>query len=294
MERGQMRVEANVSIRPVGTEAFGTRVEVKNMNSFRSVERAIGHEIDRQRHALESGEGVVQETRGWDEVRGVTYRMRLKESSHDYRYFPEPDLPPLRLDPAWLDAIRSAMPELPAARRTRYVGQLGLSRYDAAILVGDPGATVLFEAARAADAGLAPKKLANWIIGEYLRLAKGEGGAQAVAGVSPSELAALVRLVESGALSATNAKEVFEAHAASGEPVATIVAERGYRTISDTDALREAVEAVIAEHPGAAADVRAGKTQALGFLTGQVMRRTRGQANAARVGELLREALSGQ
>jgi aspartyl-tRNA(Asn)/glutamyl-tRNA(Gln) amidotransferase subunit B len=291
LENGQMRVEANVSLRPVGTDAFGTRVEVKNMNSFRSVERAIGFEIERQTRALRTGEPLIQETRGWDDDRGVTYRMRVKESSDDYRYFPEPDLPPLHLAPAYLDEIRASLPELPAARRARYAAELGLSPYDAAIIVGDGAATALFEAARAAAPALPAKKLANWVIGEYLRLAKGEAGAAAVAGVSGAELAALVGLVETGELSGTNAKEVFARHAETGRAVAELVAEAGFRQISDTGALREAITAVLAANPAAVADVRAGKAQAVGFLTGQVMRQTRGQANAALVGQLLREAL---
>jgi len=291
LENGQMRVEANVSLRPVGTEAFGTRVEVKNMNSFRSVERAIGFEIERQTQALRAGESLIQETRGWDDDRGVTYRMRLKESSDDYRYFPEPDLPPLHLEPAYLATIRASLPELPSARRARYVADLGLSPYDATIMVADGDATALFEAALAAGPALPAKKVANWIIGEYLRLAKGEAGAAAVHGVSGGELATLVGLVESGALSGTNAKEVFARHAETGRAVAELVAEAGFRQISDTGALRDAVAAVLTANPAAVADVKAGKAQAIGFLTGQVMRQTRGQANAEVVGRLLRDAL---
>jgi aspartyl-tRNA(Asn)/glutamyl-tRNA(Gln) amidotransferase subunit B len=291
MESGQMRVEANVSLRPTATEAFGTRVEVKNMNSFRSVERAIDFEIERQAAALRDGEPLIQETRGWDDDRGLTFHMRTKETSEDYRYFPDPDLPPLRLDPAWLDEIRRGLPELPAARRRRYRDELGLSAYDAAVLVNDAAATALFEAARAADPGLSPKKLANWVTGEYLRLAKGEGGAAAVEQVSGEQLAALVRLIEDGSISGTNAKEVFVRHAGSGRPVADIVAEAGLQQISDEGALRAAVDQVIAAHPAAVADVRAGADKAIGFLVGQVMKRTRGQANAAVVQELLRAAL---
>ena len=170
MERGQMRVEANVSLRPRGTEPFGTRVEVKNMNSFRAVERAIAFEIERQAAALDAGEPLVQETRGWSEERGETYRMRVKETSDDYRYFPEPDLPPLHLDAAWLARIRAELPELPGARRTRYRDALGLSPYDAAVLVADPDASALFEATMAAAPALEAKPVANWVTGEYLRL----------------------------------------------------------------------------------------------------------------------------
>ncbi len=294
LENGQMRVEANVSLRPVGTEAFGTRVEVKNMNSFRSVERAIAYEIARQTRAYESGEPIVQETRGWDDDRGITYRMRVKESSDDYRYFPEPDLPPLRSDPAWLEEIRASMPELPSERRTRYREALGLSAYDADVLVSDPGAVALFEGTLAADPSLPPKKVANWITGEYLHMTKSPSGEQLAATVLPSELAALVRLVEAGELSGTNAKEVFARHASTGEPVSGVVAALGLRQISDEVALRAVVEAILAANPAALADVRAGRSQALRFLTGQVMKETRGQANPSKVAELLGDSVGSE
>jgi aspartyl-tRNA(Asn)/glutamyl-tRNA(Gln) amidotransferase subunit B len=293
MEEGQMRVEANVSLRPVGTDAFGTRTEVKNMNSFRSVERAIAFEIARQARALGAGEVLVQETRGWDDDRGITYTMRIKEDSDDYRYFPEPDLPPLRADPAWLDAIRAGLPELPAARRVRYRDELGLSAYDAAVLVADPRATTIFEAALAAEPGLAPKAVANWVTGEYLRLAKGtgEGSGVGAPAVDGAQLGRLVRLVAEGAISGTNAKQVFERHAMSGELVDEIVADLGVAQISDRDKLIGIIDEVLAANPGAVADVRAGKGQASGFLVGQVMKATRGQAQASVVQALLRERL---
>jgi aspartyl-tRNA(Asn)/glutamyl-tRNA(Gln) amidotransferase subunit B len=286
MESGQMRVEANVSLRPRGSDGFGTRVEVKNMNSFRSVERAIDHEIERQARALRDGAPLRQETRGWDDDRGLTYHMRSKESSDDYRYFPEPDLPPLRLDPAWIGHIAASLPELPAARRRRYRESLGLSAYDAAVLVADESACAVFEAAVAADPGLPPKRLANWVTGELQRIAK---TGQAVSG---EQLARLVRMVEDGRLSGTNAKAVLARHATDGRDVAAIVAEAGWERIDDAAALRALVAAVIAANPGAVADVRAGQAKAIGFLVGQVMRETAGQARAAIVQDLLREALS--
>jgi len=291
MESGQMRVEANVSLRPVGTEAFGTRVEVKNMNSFRSVERAIEFEIIRQEAALRAGEPLILETRGWDDDRGLTYHMRTKETSDDYRYFPEPDLPPLRVDRAWIDQIRAGLPELPAARRARYRDRLGLSAYDADVLVADALATDVFEAARAADPELPTKKLANWVSGEYLRLAKGEDPEVDVARIGGEQLATLVRLVEDGEISGTNAKEVLLRVGRSGRPVAEIVAEAGFKQISDSGALQTAVDEVIAENPAAVADIRAGETKAVGFLTGQVMKKTRGQANAGVVQQLIRDSL---
>ncbi|CAN5838029.1 Asp-tRNA(Asn)/Glu-tRNA(Gln) amidotransferase subunit GatB [soil metagenome] len=288
MEEGQLRVEANVSLREIGAPEFGTRVEVKNMNSFRSVERAIDFEIERQARALGEGETLVQETRGWDDDRGQTYTMRLKEQSEDYRYFPEPDLPPLRTEPAWLADILAHLPELPAARRSRYREVLGLSAYDAGVLVGDSAATQLFEGVLAAHPHLPPKKVANWVSGEYLRLAKSGSGRS----VGAAQLGALIGQVEAGELSGTNAKQVFERHFATGQPIEAIVAELGLHQISDESALAEAVDRVLAGNPSAAADVRAGKAQAVGFLTGQVMRETRGQANASLVQRLIMERLA--
>lgn len=291
MERGQMRVEANVSLRPRGTEAFGIRTEVKNMNSFRSVERAITFEIERQAAALDAGAELVQETRGWSDDRGETYRMRVKESSDDYRYFPEPDLPPLRVDVAWLNVIRARLPELPAHRRARYREILGLTAYDAGVLVADADAGRLFEATLATDGALDAKAVANWVTGEYLRIRN--AGVADVGRIEPVELAALVRLVTDGAISRANAKEILEAHFREGHTVAGIIESRGLRQISDADALGAIVDAVIAANPAAAADVRAGKGQAIGFLVGAVMKQTRGQANAAVVQLALRARLSG-
>ncbi len=293
MERGQMRVEANVSIRPRGATAFGTRVEVKNMNSFRSVERAIAFEIERQAVALDAGETLTQDTRGWDDGRGVTYVMRSKEDSHDYRYFPEPDLPPLRVDAAWLAGIRAALPELPAARRDRYTGTLGLSAYDAAVIVADPAMSAAFEAICAAGPDLPAKEIANLVTGDYARIAKETPGrtADGLAGVaSGAELADLVRRTVVGEISRTNAREVLVELVASGTPVGTIVERRGFRQISDDAALGPIVDEVIAANPRAVADYRAGKPT-IGFLVGQVMKATRGQANAALVHEAVRERL---
>ena len=278
MERGQLRVEANISLRPRGSEPFGTKVEVKNMNSFRAVERAIAFEIERQAGALDAGEPIVQETRGWSEERGSTYRMRVKETSDDYRYFPEPDLPPLKLDPAWLAEIRSRLPELPGARRQRYQAVVGLGTYDSAVLVADPDATALFEATLAADPSLDPKPVANWVTGEYLRLRNASPSPPAV---DPGELGAIVRAVTDGSISRAQGRQVLVTHAQSGGRAADIIATGGFRQITDDDALASAVDGVLAANPAAVADYRAGKTQAVGFLVGQVMKATRGQANAA-------------
>jgi aspartyl-tRNA(Asn)/glutamyl-tRNA(Gln) amidotransferase subunit B len=294
MENGQMRVEANVSLRPRGTEPFGIRTEVKNMNSLRAVERAIAFEIERQAAALDAGEPLRQETRGWNDAAGATYVMRVKESSDDYRYFPEPDLPPLHLDPAWLEALRTALPELPAARRARYVGELGLSPYDAAVLANDEAMNRAFEAIRAAGPGLPAKEVANLVTGDYGRALK-ETAARTPEGLAgradAASLAHVLGEVLAGRLSRPNAKEVVAEHIASGAPAAEIVAARGLAQISDTGALERLVDEVVVANPAALADYRAGKAQAVGFLVGQVMKASRGQANAALVGATLRQRL---
>ncbi|HEY7735325.1 MAG TPA: Asp-tRNA(Asn)/Glu-tRNA(Gln) amidotransferase subunit GatB [Candidatus Limnocylindrales bacterium] len=288
MERGQLRVEANVSLRAVGTAEFGTRIEIKNMNSFRSVERAIGHEIERQAAVLDGGGELVQETRGWSDDRSATYHMRTKETSEDYRYFPEPDLPPLRVEPAWLDVLRAALPELPGARRERFQSALGLSAYDAEVLVADLDASRLFEATLAARPNLEPKQVANWVTGDYLRI---RNAAALDVSVDPASLAEVIERVIGGSLSRSNAREVFEAHVETGEAVATIVDARGFHQISDTNALEAIIDEVLGSNPDAVADVRAGKAQAVGFLVGQVMKATRGQANAATVQSAVRKRL---
>jgi aspartyl-tRNA(Asn)/glutamyl-tRNA(Gln) amidotransferase subunit B len=301
MEAGQMRVEANVSLRPRGTEPFGTRTEVKNMNSFRSVERAIEYEVERQAAVLDAGETLRQETRGWDDPRGVTYVMRSKEDSEDYRYFPEPDLPPLRTDPGWLDRIREGLPELPASRRARYVADLGLSPYDAGVLTASREMADFFEAAVAAGAGrpapVPAKAVANWATGELSRLLNAAAatprGRIDRCGISPADLAELAGLVEGGEISGTSAKEALAVAFETGETPASVVSARGMRRISDTAALAAIVEAALGEHPAAVADYRAGKAQAVGFLVGQVMKQTRGQADAALVGAAIRARLDG-
>jgi aspartyl-tRNA(Asn)/glutamyl-tRNA(Gln) amidotransferase subunit B len=295
MENGQMRVEANVSLRPRGSDVLGIRVEVKNMNSFRAVERAIAHEIERQAAVLEAGEPVVQETRGWDEAGGRTYRMRRKEDSDDYRYFPEPDLPPLHLDAAWLEAIRAGLPELPAARRARYREQLGLTAYQAAVIVGDEAMTAAFEAIREAGPDLPAGEVANFVTGEYGRLLKEipERSAAGLAGrAEAGSLAGVLHAVLVGQLSRANAREVVAEHVAGGTPAAAIVAARGFARIGDFEAVGRLVDEALAANPAAVADLRAGKSQAAGFLVGQVMKASRGQADAALVRRVIDERLA--
>jgi aspartyl-tRNA(Asn)/glutamyl-tRNA(Gln) amidotransferase subunit B len=293
MENGQMRVEANVSLRRRGTQPFGTRTEVKNMNSLRAVERAIDFEIERQAAALDAGDPLRQETRGWDDAAGATYVMRVKESSDDYRYFPEPDLPPLHVDPAWLAALRAALPELPSARRARY-GALGLSGYDAAVLANDESMTQAFEAIRDAGPDLPAKEVANLVTGDYGHALKEspERNAAGLAGrADAASLAHVLREVRAGRLSRPNAREVVADHVATGHPAAEVIAERGFAQISDADAVDRLVDEVMAANPAAVADFRAGKPQAVGFLVGQAMKASRGQVNAAMVGEALRARL---
>ncbi len=290
MERGQMRVEANVSLRPRGTEPFGTRVEVKNMNSFRAVERAIAYEIDRQAAAIDAGEPLSMETRGWDDGKQATYRMRAKETSEDYRYFPEPDLPPLRVDESWIDAIRAQLPELPAVRRERYVA-LGLGAYDAAVLVADPSMTTAFEAISAAGVHVPAKEVANFVTGPHARLAKTAGiNARGTAGASdPASIAAILAAIADGSVGRPIGRDLLDRHLADGTPAADLLASVA-STISDDDALLAHIDAVIAANPKAVADFRAGKPVA-GFFVGQVMRATGGAADAARVTALVRTRL---
>jgi aspartyl-tRNA(Asn)/glutamyl-tRNA(Gln) amidotransferase subunit B len=296
MERGQMRVEANVSLRARGTEAFGTRIEVKNMNSFRSVEHAVTHEIVRQAAVLEAGEVLVLETRGWSDDRSATYRMRVKETSDDYRYFPEPDLPPLHVEPAWLAAIREALPELPAARRARYAS-LGIAATVATTLVADAHLTAGFELTVRDNPDLPVPDIARFITQEYAYASntQSERTPDGFPGRSnPIGVGTVIREQLGGTLSAANAKEVFNLHVERGEPVPTIIAKHGFRQISDAGALGSVVDQVLSENPGAVADYRAGKSQAIGFLVGQVMRATRGQANAALAGAALRARLDAE
>ena len=293
MERGQMRVEANVSLRPRGTEPFGTRVEVKNMNSFRAVERAIAFEIDRQAAAIDAGQPLSMETRGWDDGRQATYRMRSKETSEDYRYFPEPDLPPLRVDQAWIDGIRAALPELPAARRERYVAA-GITLYDASVIVADPAMMCAFEAISAVGAGVSAKELANFVTGAHARAAKA-GGINALgtaAASTPADLAALLAAISDGSVGRPQGRDLLERHLAAGTPAVDLLATVA-ETISDDAALLAHIDAVVAANPRAVADFRAGKPVA-GFFVGQVMRATGGAADPARVTALVRDRLGAE
>ena len=287
MEEGSLRCDANVSIHRPGTP-LGTRTEVKNLNSFRNVERALTHEIERHIEIVEAGGTVTMETRGFDADRGVTYSMRGKEEAHDYRYFPEPDLPPLRIGSEWLDEVRATLPELPNRKRSRFQEEYGIPEDDAAILSGSAPLAEFFEAA----ARLAtPRAVANWVLRDVLALCRERQVEIDALGLEPEGLAELVRLIDDGTISNSAGKEVLEEQIASGRPAAEIVQERGLAQVSDTAELEAQVDAVLAENPVAVASYREGKKQSLGFLMGRVMKATSGKANPRIVNQLLKERL---
>ncbi len=289
MEEGSLRAEANISVRPAGTEAFGTKTEVKNVASFSGTQKAIEYEIARQIHVLTEGGTVIQETRGWDADRGVTFSQRTKESAHDYRYFPEPDLVPVIVDEAWERRIAESLPELPRARWMRFQDVYGLSAYDARVLTGARDLADYFEATVAASA---PAKLAaNWIMGDLQALMTESRTALDACRITPAMLAEMIALIEDGTISGKIAKDLVVDMFATGKSAPLLVKEKGLVQISDTGALQEIVRQVVADHPGPAADYRNGKQQALGFLMGQIMKASQGKANPKAVNELLKAEL---
>jgi aspartyl-tRNA(Asn)/glutamyl-tRNA(Gln) amidotransferase subunit B len=290
MEEGSMRCDANISLRPMGAAELGTKVEIKNMNSFRNVQRALDYEVTRQARALDRGERIVQETRLWDADRGLTASMRSKEYAHDYRYFPEPDLPPLQIAPRWVDDVRSSLPELPAARRQRLAQTHGLSSYETDLLTQGPGLCDYFEQA-VRDYPKA-KIVANWVLNELLRELPGDDDrAIAACPIPPRNLAGLLALIDDGTISGKIAKDVFEKMYRSGEPASAIVAREGLRQVADVASLAAVVDQVLVAHPKVIEDYQAGKKAALGFLVGQVMKATQGRANPAVINTLLAEKL---
>jgi aspartyl-tRNA(Asn)/glutamyl-tRNA(Gln) amidotransferase subunit B len=291
MEEGSLRCDANVSVRRRGTEAFGTRAEIKNLNSFRHVARALEHEIARQVALLESGGEVVQETRLWDADRGETRPMRSKEEAHDYRYFPEPDLPPLLVGEEWIAEVRASLPELPADRRSRFVAEHGLPDYDAGVLTQSRAVADYFEAV-AREAGNA-KVASNWVMNEVLRKLKEDERDLAQCPVAAEGLGELVQLIEKGTISGKIAKDVFEKMWSSGETAGTIVEREGLVQVSDEGALQAAVAEVIGASHEQVAAYRGGKKATLGWFVGQVMKKTGGKANPRVVNTLLRKALDG-
>jgi aspartyl-tRNA(Asn)/glutamyl-tRNA(Gln) amidotransferase subunit B len=319
MEEGSFRCDANLSIRPVGSSDTLAKVEVKNMNSFRAVYRALEYEAERQRKVAEEGGELVQETRGWVEERGITVAQRSKEYAHDYRYFPEPDLPPLILSSAWVKEIESRLPELPEARRDRFISQYGLPLYDANLLTSSKPLADYFEAcvnskslvdlSQGFPLEKRAKSVSNWLLGEFARLLNVAGIKVDQSKVAPSHLAELLDLIDQGVLTRPVAKRVFEEVFHTGKPPREIVAggseaivtitpeglgekaERGLTQISDASAIEEVVRQVVANNTQAVVDFKAGKEQALTFLVGQVMKATKGRANPKLVNEILRGEL---
>jgi len=299
MEEGSLRCDANVSIRPRGSASLGTKVEIKNLNSFRNVQRALEFEVRRQAQALDAGERIAQETRLWEAERGYTRSMRSKEFAHDYRYFPEPDLVPLQIDRRWVEEIRAGLPELPRAWRQRVVAQYGLPPYDAEVLTQSRALVDYYEAALrewAPASGTAadrPKVLSNWIMSELLRVLPGDDE-QAVRGspIPPRHLVGLLRLIENSTISGKIAKDVFQKMFDSGQDAPTIVERDGLTQVADEGALGQVIDSVMAANSKAIEDYRRGKKEAKGALVGQVMKATRGKANPALVNRLLEDKLS--
>ncbi len=289
MEEGSLRCDANVSLRPVGRAELGTKAELKNINSFRFVKLALEYEIRRQRALLNAGREIVQETRLWDAAQNQTVSMRGKEEAHDYRYFPDPDLVPVRIDPDWLEELRRSLPELRESRRQRFQTEYGLPEYDAEVLTGDKDLGDYFEAC--VKEFPQPKQVSNWIMVELLRELKKDDAGIAACRVTPKALGRLLALVEKSVISGKLAKTVFEQMVTTGRDPEAVIQEQGLTQISDTGALETAAQEIIAAHPKEAADYKAGKTKVMGFFVGQLMKTTKGQANPQLANEIFQKLL---
>jgi aspartyl-tRNA(Asn)/glutamyl-tRNA(Gln) amidotransferase subunit B len=290
MEEGSLRCDANISLRPVGAQELGIKTELKNMNSFRFVRQALEYEIRRQRALLSEGREIVQETRLWDAAKGQTFSMRGKEEAHDYRYFPDPDLTPVRIDPLWLEELRRSLPELPTARAARFQKEYGLPEYDAEVLTGDKALADYFE--DCLKEFPQPKTVSNWIMVEVMRELKKEEAGIAALKVGPRDLGRLLSLVEQGAISGKIAKTVFEEMIATGRDPETIVHDKSLAQISDAGALEAQARDILAANPKEVADFKAGKTKVMGFFVGQLMRQTKGQANPQLANEIFGRLLA--
>jgi len=292
MQEGSFRCDANVSVRPRGAEKFGTRAEIKNLNSFRYVEKAINYEVERQIELIEGGGRVVQETRLYDPDRGETRSMRSKEEANDYRYFPDPDLLPVVLEDDFLEELRSTLPELPDQKAARFAGDYGLSDYDAGVLTASRELGAFYEDV-VARVGRDPKLCANWVMGDFAAFLNKDNLEIAESRVGSAALAGLVTRILDNTISGKIAKEVFEAMWAEGEGADAIIEKKGLRQITDTGAIEQAIEDVMAGNPGQLADYRSGKDKLFGFFVGQVMKATGGKANPAQLNELLKKKLPG-
>lgn len=290
MEQGSLRCDANVSIRPVGQKELGTKTEIKNMNSFRFIEKALEYEIKRQIKVRNDGGRIIQETRLWDPNRGVTESMRSKEEAHDYRYFPDPDLMPIEVDNAWIEQIRAQIVELPDARRQRFISQYGLPEHDAELLTAERATAEWFE--QAVKSGGEPKAVSNWMMGELMRLLNEENKQIDECGLKPVQLAGLLQLMDKGVISGKIAKTVFEDMYKTGRDAEAIVSEKGLVQMSDETGIEAIVDEVLSKSPQEIERFRAGDAKLMGFFVGQVMKETKGKANPKIVNELLRKKLT--
>ena len=292
MQEGSMRCDANISIMPVGSKEFGTRAEIKNLNSFKALERAIEYEVERQKEILEDGGHVVQETRTWDDAQGMTFSMRSKEEAHDYRYFPEPDLAPIIIEKEWVEKAKSELPELPDARKARLMNEKGLDDYSAELIVADKKMAEYFDAA-AAETDDA-KGVANWILGDVSAYLNSNSCGIGDFPVSPAHLGQMVALIKKGVLSSKLAKKVFVEMLKKDEAPADLVKKLGLEQVSDEGAIQAMVDEAIPANPQSVADYKAGKDKAIGFLVGQVMKKSRGKANPGMVNKLIIKTIKGE
>ncbi len=289
MEQGSLRCDVNLSLRPVGQEVFGTRAEIKNLNSFRAVERVVKYEIERQTEILEAGGKVVQETRTWDDGKGITLSLRSKEDSDEYRYFPDPDLTPIIVTDAYIEELRASLPEMPQVKRQRMMEEDGLPAYDAGVITASKALADFYDGVHAHYNDT--KKISNWIMVELLAKVNAEGIELADVKIRPEQMAALLKLIDAGEISGKIAKKVFGEMFATGKDAEAIIKEQGLVQISDEGALKEMVAAVVEANPKSVEDYKAGKKKAMGFLVGQIMKASKGQANPAVINQLLTEKL---
>ncbi len=290
MEQGSLRCDANVSVRPAGRQEYGTRAEVKNINSFRFVEKAIDYEIRRQIRVLDEGGKIIQETRLWDSTKGITESMRTKEEAHDYRYFPEPDLVPIVADRSLIEEIRASLPELPDAKRQRFVSEFGLPEYDADLLTSEKPVAEWFE--EAVHSGGQPKAVSNWMMGDLMRLLNEGNRSFEECPLQPEQLVEMLKLIGSGTISGKIAKAVFEEMYKTGKDPGVIVKEKGLVQISDESAIEKAIEDVMAKYPREIERFKAGDEKLLAFFVGQVMKATKGKANPQMLNEILKKKLA--
>ena len=291
MEEGSFRCDANVSIRPMGETTFGTRTELKNMNSFRNVQRGLEYEIKRQQYILESGQAVIQETRLWDDAQGVTISMRGKEEAHDYRYFPDPDLVPIITDEAWIEKVRSSLPELPLEKRERFIRDYQLPSYDAGVLTSSRALADYFE--DVARLSGKPKAASNWVMGDILRFLNEEKRDIKECPILPQSLAEMIKLIEDGTISGKMAKDIIEEMYSTGKPPKTIIEEKGMIQITDEAAITKIIADVLAANTAQVEQYREGKEKLFGYFVGQVMKATQGKASPQLINDLLKKMLAG-